>query len=239
MKLTIERAALLRSLNHVQSVVERRNTIPILANVLLHAEDGSVKLTATDMDIAIVEAAPADVHAAGETTAPAHTLYEIVRKLPEGAQIELEAGDDKLVLKAGRSKFVLAALMEKNDDLESCHRICQEAGQDDVCGNYWHGIVHRREPDFENARGWFRRTEGLTAYADIYTGVLGFLQNLIFWSGEMREVSGSMDSFRRKWKSSIRLSLLISLASSHKRIQRISCPCHQSSISRRDTMTRR
>ena len=110
MKLTIERAALLRSLNHVQSVVERRNTIPILANVLLHAEDGSVKLTATDMDIAIVEAAPADVHAAGETTAPAHTLYEIVRKLPEGAQIELEAGDDKLVLNAGRSKFVLAAL---------------------------------------------------------------------------------------------------------------------------------
>jgi DNA polymerase-3 subunit beta len=110
MKLTIERAALLRSLNHVQSVVERRNTIPILANVLLHAEDGSVKLTATDMDIAIVEAAPADVHAAGETTAPAHTLYEIVRKLPEGAQIELEAGDDKLVLNAGRSRFVLAAL---------------------------------------------------------------------------------------------------------------------------------
>lgn len=110
MKLTIERAALLRSLNHVQSVVERRNTIPILANVLLHAEDGSVKLTATDMDIAIVEAAPADVHAAGETTAPAHTLYEIVRKLPEGAQIELEAGDDKLALNAGRSRFVLAAL---------------------------------------------------------------------------------------------------------------------------------
>jgi len=110
MKLTIERAALLRSLNHVQSVVERRNTIPILANVLLHAEDGSVKLTATDMDIAIVEAAPADVHAVGETTAPAHTLYEIVRKLPEGAQIELEAGDDKLVLNAGRSRFVLAAL---------------------------------------------------------------------------------------------------------------------------------
>ena len=110
MKLTIERAALLRSLNHVQSVVERRNTIPILANVLLHAEDGSVKLTATDMDIAVVEAALADVHAAGETTAPAHTLYEIVRKLPEGAQIELEAGDDKLVLNAGRSRFVLAAL---------------------------------------------------------------------------------------------------------------------------------
>ena len=110
MKLTIERAALLRSLNHVQSVVERRNTIPILANVLLHAENGSVKLTATDMDIAIVEAAPSEVHAAGETTAPARTLYDIVRKLPEGAQIELEAGDDKLVLKAGRSKFVLAAL---------------------------------------------------------------------------------------------------------------------------------
>jgi hypothetical protein len=80
---------------------------------------------------------------------------------------------------SSKGNFVLAALMEKNDDLESCHRICQEAGQDDVCGNYWHGIVHRREPDFENARGWFRRTEGLTAYTEIYTGVLGFLQRVL------------------------------------------------------------
>jgi DNA polymerase-3 subunit beta len=112
MKLTIERAALLRSLNHVQSVVERRNTIPILANVLLETADGGVNLTATDMDISIVEAAPSQVAVAGETTAPVHTLYDIVRKLPEGAQIELDSNseDGRLVLNAGRSHFVLAAL---------------------------------------------------------------------------------------------------------------------------------
>ena len=112
MKLTIERAALLRSLSHVQSVVERRNTIPILANVLLESSDGGVNLTATDMDISIVDAAPSQVTTAGKTTAPAHTLYDIVRKLPDGAQIELDssAEDGRLLLNAGRSHFVLASL---------------------------------------------------------------------------------------------------------------------------------
>ncbi len=113
MKLTIERAALLRALNHVQSVVERRNTIPILSNVLIEAKDGALSLTATDMDIAIVERVPADVATAGATTAPAHTLYDIVRKLPDGAQVDIETGGesgDRLTLKSGRSRFQLAAL---------------------------------------------------------------------------------------------------------------------------------
>jgi DNA polymerase-3 subunit beta len=112
MKLTIERAALLKSLNHVQSVVERRNTIPILSNVKIEGRDNQVRLNATDMDIDIVEAVFADVTRPGATTAPAHTLYEIVRKLPEGSQVEFEhAGEDgQLMLRSGRSKFVLAAL---------------------------------------------------------------------------------------------------------------------------------
>ncbi len=112
MKLTIERAALLRSLNHVQSVVERRNTIPILSNVKIEGREGQVSLNATDMDLDIVEAVPADVLRPGATTAPAHTLYEIVRKLPEGSQVELEhTGDDsQLILRSGRSKFTLASL---------------------------------------------------------------------------------------------------------------------------------
>ncbi|MBL4719886.1 MAG: DNA polymerase III subunit beta [Alphaproteobacteria bacterium] len=112
MKLTIERAALLRSLNHVQSVVERRNTIPILANVLIDASENTIKLTATDMDIAIVESGAATVSAPGATTAPAHTLYDIVRKLPDGAQIDLETNpdNDQLILVAGRSRFTLSTL---------------------------------------------------------------------------------------------------------------------------------
>ena len=90
MKLIIERAALLKSLGHVQSVVERRNTIPILSNVRIDAAKGGLALNATDMDIEIVESAAADVGKTGATTVPAHTLYDIVRKLPDGAQVEID-----------------------------------------------------------------------------------------------------------------------------------------------------
>src|SRR4030095_15602895 len=87
MKLTIERAALLKALAHVQSVVERRNTIPILSNVLITAQKGRLSLAATDMDLAITETVEANATKTGATTAPAHTLYELVRKLPDGAQV--------------------------------------------------------------------------------------------------------------------------------------------------------
>ena len=112
MKLTIERAALLKALAHVQSVVERRNTIPILSNVLITAQKGRLSLAATDMDLAITETVEATAAKAGSTTAPAHTLYEIVRKLPDGAQVELETASDgsTLVIRAGRSRFTLQCL---------------------------------------------------------------------------------------------------------------------------------
>ena len=112
MKLTIERAALLKALAHVQSVVERRNTIPILSNVLITAQKGRLSLAATDMDLAITESVEASASKTGSTTAPAHTLYEIVRKLPDGAQVELEAASDNssLVIRAGRSRFTLQCL---------------------------------------------------------------------------------------------------------------------------------
>ncbi len=111
MKLVIERSALLKSLGHVQSVVERRTTIPILSNVRLDAAKGSLSLNATDMDLEIVESAQADVGQDGSTTAPAHTLYDIVRKLPDGAQIELTfGGENQLTLTSGRSRFQLSCL---------------------------------------------------------------------------------------------------------------------------------
>ena len=110
MKLTIERAQLLRALGHVQSVVERRNTIAILSNVLLRAADGRLALSATDMDLEIVDGVAADISGGGTTTAPAHTLYDIVRKLPDGSQIELAASGDKgsMNVRAGRSVFSLS-----------------------------------------------------------------------------------------------------------------------------------
>jgi DNA polymerase-3 subunit beta len=111
MKATIERAVLLKSLGHVQSVVERRNTIPILSNVLLEArEDGSLRLMATDLDLQVDESVPANVAQPGATTVSAHTFFEIVRKLPEGSQVELSAAEGKMQVVAGRSRFNLSTL---------------------------------------------------------------------------------------------------------------------------------
>lgn len=111
MKFTLERAALLKSLGHVQSVVERRNTIPILANVLIRASGQNISFAATDMEIEINETVSGTVGKGGAITAPAHTLYEIVRKLPEGAQVELNAASaNQLTLSSGRSHFKLGCL---------------------------------------------------------------------------------------------------------------------------------
>src|SRR6266481_1433788 len=95
MKVTVERAALLKSLGHVHRVVERRNTIPILANVLIKAEKSKLTFKATDLDVEVTETISAEVGPGGSTTVPAHMFYEIVRKLPEGAQVVIEASGDR------------------------------------------------------------------------------------------------------------------------------------------------
>jgi len=111
MKVTLERNHLLKSLGHVHRVVERRNTYPILANVLLKAGDGKLDLRATDLDIEVTESVPAMVGTAGTTSVPAHTLYEIVRKLADGAEVRLETeGGEQMLLTSGRSRFHLACL---------------------------------------------------------------------------------------------------------------------------------
>jgi DNA polymerase-3 subunit beta len=111
MKATIERATLLKSLGHVQSVVERRNTIPILSNVLIEAsEEGGIRLMATDLDLQINETIEANVTQAGATTVSAHTLFDIARKLPEGSQVELNAAEGKMQVNAGRARFNLSTL---------------------------------------------------------------------------------------------------------------------------------
>jgi DNA polymerase-3 subunit beta len=116
MKVTVERAQLLKSLGHVHRVVERRNTIPILANILLRAERGKLSLKATDLDLEVNETIAAEVSPGGSTTVPAHMLYDIVRKLPEGSQIVLEATGDRgvLTIRAGRSRFTLQTLPESD-----------------------------------------------------------------------------------------------------------------------------
>jgi DNA polymerase III subunit beta len=112
MKLNMERGVLLKALAQAQSVVERRNTIPILANVLIEAEGASVTFRATDLDIEVQDRAAAMVEKAGATTVSAVMLHEIVRKLPDGALVSLadDAASGRLVIAAGRSTFSLATL---------------------------------------------------------------------------------------------------------------------------------
>src|SRR5215471_7858929 len=112
MKVTVERAELLKSLGHVHRVVERRNTIPILANVLIRAEKSALSVKATDLDLEVIDTLGAETGAPGATTVPAHMFYDIVRKLPEGSQIGLEALGDRasLAIRAGRARFTLQTL---------------------------------------------------------------------------------------------------------------------------------
>jgi len=116
MKFSIERGALLKAVGGAQSVVERRNTIPILANVLIEAEGSTVSFRATDLDIEVVDKAPAQVERTGSTTVSAVTLHEIVRKLPDGALVTLidDGASGRLAVEAGRSNFSLATLPKED-----------------------------------------------------------------------------------------------------------------------------
>lgn len=108
---TVERAHLLKALGHVQSVVEKRGTIPVLSNVKLEARGGELTLTATDMDIQLCEKVAAEVREAGIITVSAHMFYDIARKLPDGAQIELTAKESgRVAIRSGAVKFALASL---------------------------------------------------------------------------------------------------------------------------------
>jgi DNA polymerase-3 subunit beta len=116
MKISVERSVLLKAVGQAQSVVERRNTIPILANVLIEAEGDTVSFRATDLDIEVVDKAPAQVERAGATTVSATTLHEIVRKLPDGALVSLsdDGATGRLTVEAGRSNFSLATLPKED-----------------------------------------------------------------------------------------------------------------------------
>ncbi|KQY97702.1 DNA polymerase III subunit beta [Pseudolabrys sp. Root1462] len=116
MKVTVERAELLKSLSHVYRVVERRNTIPILSNVLIRADKGKLSMKATDLDLEVTDSIAAEVAPGGATTVPAHMFYDIVRKLPDGSQIVIEGSGDRAVLsiRAGRSRFTLQTLPESD-----------------------------------------------------------------------------------------------------------------------------
>jgi len=126
MKISIERNTLLKLLSHVQNIVEKRNTIPILSNILINAKANNVILSATDMDLSVTETVNSSVIEEGSITTPAQTLYEIVRKIPEGNEIELISNNgNKLSVRSGKSKFSLLCLPKddfpkiENENLEN------------------------------------------------------------------------------------------------------------------------
>ncbi|OCC05230.1 DNA polymerase III subunit beta [Labrys sp. WJW] len=111
MEIIIERAALVKALGTAQKIVERRNTIPILSNVALYADAGTLRIVATDLDLEASITVPAETPTPGQTTVPAHTFADIVRKLPDGAQIKLaEPTPGTIQITSGRSRFKLQTL---------------------------------------------------------------------------------------------------------------------------------
>lgn len=110
MKFSISREAFLQPLSHVIGVVERRQTLPVLANFMLVVRDGRLTVTGTDMEVELISTITADVTQDGEITIPARKLLDIVKALPDGANIALSVSDDKATLSAGRSRFTLSTL---------------------------------------------------------------------------------------------------------------------------------
>jgi DNA polymerase-3 subunit beta len=112
MKFSVLRSDLVKALARVQSVVEKRTTIPILSNILIGANDQQLSLCATDMDLEIVDSVPATIGESGSTTVPAHTLYDIVRKLSDDVMLNftLNEGGTSITLNSGRSNYKLGCL---------------------------------------------------------------------------------------------------------------------------------
>jgi DNA polymerase-3 subunit beta len=134
MKFTISRDALLKPLNLVAGVVERRQTLPILANVLLVLDGDRLALTGTDLEVELVGRVQLPVPGeSGEITVPARKLVDICKSLPEGSEIELAAKDSKVTVKSGRSRFTLATLPAREfpnvEDSMGTHQLTVKQGQ--------------------------------------------------------------------------------------------------------------
>lgn len=116
MKFSIDRSTLLKALSHTQTIVERKGVTPILSNILLSADDHQLSISATDLDLSLVETIPAHVEEKGTTTVSAHLMHDIVRKFSEGSSVEISEKPDTnfLSLKSGKAKFSLPTLDAKD-----------------------------------------------------------------------------------------------------------------------------
>lgn len=127
MKFSIQREALLRPLTQVVGVVERRQTLPVLANLLVVVEDGGVGFTGSDQEVEMFARCAADNTQRGEITLPARKFFDIVRAVPDGSRVDVAQSGDRVTIKAGRSKFTLSTLPASEfptvDDIEAVERV--------------------------------------------------------------------------------------------------------------------
>lgn len=127
MRFTLQREAFLKPLAQVVNVVERRQTLPVLANFLVQVQDGQLSLTGTDLEVEMVSRIAVEDAQDGETTIPARKLFEIIRALPDGSRITVSQTGDKITVQAGRSRFTLATLPSNDfpsvDEVEATERV--------------------------------------------------------------------------------------------------------------------
>ncbi len=127
MRFTLQREAFLKPLAQVVNVVERRQTLPVLANFLVQVNKGQLSLTGTDLEVEMVSRIAVEDAGDGETTIPARKLFEIIRALPDGSRITVSQSGDKITVQAGRSRFTLATLPANDfpsvDEVEATERV--------------------------------------------------------------------------------------------------------------------
>ena len=127
MRFSLQREALLKPLAQVVNVVERRQTLPVLANLLTQVSGGQLSLTGTDLEVELVSRVAVDDAQDGETTLPARKLFDIVRALPDGSKVTLSQSGDKISVQAGRSRFTLSSLPANDfpsvDEVEATERV--------------------------------------------------------------------------------------------------------------------
>lgn len=127
MRFSLQREVLLKPLAQVIGVVERRHTLPVLANLLVKVQADLLSMTGTDMEVEMVSRIGIEDAEAGETTIPARKLFDIVRALPDGSRVTVSLRDDKVTIQAGRSRFTLACLPANDfpalDEIDVTERI--------------------------------------------------------------------------------------------------------------------
>ncbi|RPE80119.1 DNA polymerase III subunit beta [Vulcaniibacterium tengchongense] len=127
MRFSLQREVFLKPLAQVVNVVERRQTLPVLANLLVQVQDGQLSLTGTDLEVEMVSRIQVDEAQDGETTIPARKLFEIVRALPDGSKVTVSQSGDKIAVQAGRSRFSLSSLPANDfpsiDEVEATERV--------------------------------------------------------------------------------------------------------------------